>query len=509
MSCIYITVPARSYTRAGANSVKIGSSPKVNTHMLSCLRIGSRLLISVALALCLIAPACLAVEVAGPPAPVAPVTPPATLVSGPPAPAPPAAAAPAAAATPATPAPPPPPEQTLEITTNEQGISVYAISVQADELLTKLARETGVGVIIDDTVGRRDNGKFTSRLLTVNLTNKKISEIIEKICTAYGLSYSNAGGVFMISEGIPRNPSSYLMSDIDSVTTEYVVSKQAKSLLPVFLQDHVKVNEGQNAVILSGPKEVLAKFREDVKQFDVPAAEIMIDVIMLELTNSASKELGFDWVWNNNRNGVNISPGIGDLTFRSFGGITEVFTATLSALVANGQAHVNANPRIATVSGQTASIFVGRQRYLSQSVDGQNYIDAGITLSMTPWTGGNGEIIAEIHPEVSVMSAFDPVTKLPEKSTRRANTSVRVKDGETIVIGGLNQTEQSRTRTRIPVLGQIPLLGWMFTKTERSEAQTEMVFLITPRIMSKTGHLSPEREKELLEPLGVDLTGSR
>lgn len=455
--------------------------------MIKCLH--ARLPLCIVLtALCLLVSlACSAAEVAGPPSHVTPAPPPS----------PAAADAPAAAT-------PPPVEQSLEITTTPDGVSVYAVSIQADELFTKLARATGVGIIIDDTVGRRDGGKFTSRLITVNLTNRKVGEIIEKICTAYGLSYSLSGSVFMISEGIPRNPSSYLMSDIDSVTTEYVVSSRAKSLLPAFLQDHVKVNEGQNAVILSGPKEVLAKFREDIKQFDVPAAQIMIDVTMVELTDSAAKDLGFDWLWTNGNKSATISPGTGDIVFESLSSLGSVFTATLTALVQNGQARVNANPRIATISGQPASIFVGRQRYLSQSVDGRNYIDAGITLSMTPWTGGNGEIIAEIHPEVSVMSALDPITKLPEKSTRRANTVVRVKDGDTIVIGGLTQMEQSRTRTRIPLLGQMPLLGWLFTKNERSEAQTEMVFFITPRIMSKTGHLKPEREKELLAPLGVD-----
>ena len=158
----------------------------------------------------------------------------------------------------------------------------------------------------------------------------------------------------MISEGIPKNPSSYMMSDIDSVTTEYVLSSRAKSLLPVFLQDHVKVNEGQNAVILSAPKEVLAKFREDVKQFDVPAAQIMIDVVMVELTDSASKQLGFDWLWSNAGKSASISPG-SDLIYESLGTLTKAFTATLAALVERGQARVNANPRIATISGQTAS----------------------------------------------------------------------------------------------------------------------------------------------------------
>jgi len=408
----------------------------------------------------------------------------------------------------------------LEITTSAQGISVHAVGVQADEFFTKLARATGVGIIIDDTVGRRDGDKFTSRKITVHLTNKKISEIIENICTAYGLSHSQVGGVFMISEGIPKNPSSYLMSDIDSVTTQYVLASNAKSLLPVFLQDHVKVNQEQNAVILSAPTEVLAKFRDDIKQFDVPAAQIMIDVLMVEFTDSAAKELGFDFLWSNSGVAGSVSSGTGELIFHALGTLTEEFTAQIKALVEKKKARVHANPRIATVSGQEASVFVGRQRYLSQTVEvgasdqygyggSMNSIEAGIKLEITPWTGGDGAIIAEIHPEVSVMSAPDPITGLPEKSTRRANTMVRVRDGDTVIIGGLLQTELQSAKTRIPVLGSLPLIGSLFTGVNRSEVKTELVIFITPHILSQTGHLPAAEEHKLMDKLGSDLTDGK
>lgn len=392
-------------------------------------------------------------------------------------------------------------EPPLEITVNEQGVSVFAVAAQADELFTKLAQKTGVGIIVDDTVGRRDGNTYTCRKITLNLTNKKVGEIIAYICTAYGLSHTQAGNVFMISEGIPKNPSSYLMSDIDSVTTEYVLSSKAKSLLPEFLQAHVKVNEGKNAVILSGPTEVLAKFRQDIKQFDVPAAQIMIDVIMVEFSDSAGKELGFDFLWSNANKGGSSSGGLGEIIFRSLGTLTQEFTAKIKALSEKKMARIHANPRIATVSGQTANIFVGRQKYLSKPVetsDGSstiNYIDAGISLSMTPWTGGDGEIIASVEPEVSVMSAPDPVTGLPEKSTRRAKTQVRVRDGETIIIGGLLQTEQQTTRTKIPLLGDLPIVGPLFRGVNHSESKTELVIFITPRILTEKDSLSEEQRQ--------------
>ncbi len=395
-------------------------------------------------------------------------------------------------------------EPPLDITVGEQGISVYAVGAQADEVFTRLARETGVGIIVDDTVGRREGDKFTSRKITLNLTNKKITEIVECICTAYGLSHSRVGGVFMISEGIPKNPSSYLMSDIDSVTTEYVLSSKAKSLLPEFLQAHVKVNEGKNAVVLSGPTEVLAKFREDIKRFDVPAAQIMIDVIMVEFSESAAKELGFDFLWSSSGEAGSSSTGLGDVIFRSLGALTPEFTAQIKALEDKKLARVHANPRIATVSGQTASIFVGRKRYISQPVEtpssgSMNYIDAGIRLNMTPWTGGDGEIIAEVNPEVSVMSAPDPVTGLPEKSTRQAKTQVIVRDGETIIIGGLVQTELQSTRTKIPLLGDLPLVGSLFRGVKRQEVKTELVIFITPRILTEEDNLSADEKQNLFD----------
>jgi len=314
----------------------------------------------------------------------------------------------------------------------------------------------------------------------------------------------------MVSEGIPKSPSSYLLSDIDAISTRYVLAPNAKSLLPIFLQDHVKTNQEQNAVILSAPPEVLKKFRQDILQFDIPASQIMIEVLMVEFTDSGSKEFGLKWNWSNAEREIAIDAPMGEIVYHTLATLPTNFAAELHALVVQGKARVRANPRIATVSGQKASIFIGKQRYLSTPVaisGGEsdmygggrqtNSIDAGVRLDMTPWTGGEGEIIVDIRPEISVLSAPDPVTRLPDKSTRRANTIVRVRDGETIIIGGLTQREVMTTRTKIPLLGDIPLVGQLFRSLDEKESTTEMAIFITPHILSQTGHLPAEQEKEL------------
>jgi type II secretory pathway component GspD/PulD (secretin) len=404
-------------------------------------------------------------------------------------------------------APPAPPventtvQPSLEVSAGPDGVSVFAVGVDAQELLTRLARETGIRLIVDDTV---------RRTVTINLVNMPVTRILEIIAAAYGLSYREVNGIFMLSEGIPRSPSSYLLSDIDTITTQYVLAPNAKSLLPVFLQDHVKTNAEQNAVILSAPPEVLKKFREDIKQFDIPAAQIMIDVLMVEFTDSAAREFRAQWGWSNDGRGLTVDSPLGQVIFRSVATLRTEFFTSLRALVTQGKARVHANPRIATVSGQRASIFIGKQRYLSTPVsigggrgEGDfffrqtNFIDAGVRLNITPWTGGEGEIIVDVQPEISVLSAPDPKTGLPDKSTRRANTTVRVRDGETIIIGGLVQRELMSTKTKVPILGDIPLLGQLFRSEDTKEAVTEMAIFITPRILSQTGNLPAEQEEAL------------
>lgn len=390
----------------------------------------------------------------------------------------------------------------IEVQVTADGVSVFALGADAAELFTELGKKTATKIVVDDLVNRR---------ITVNLVNRKVADIIADIASAYGLSATQQpNGVFMISEGIARNPSSYLLADIDSITTKYVLAPNAKGLLPVFLQDHVKINQEQNSVILSAPKDVLAKFRQDIEQFDVPAAQIMIEVLMVELTDSGAKDLNAILSLSNASDVATTDSLLGQITYRSVASLPKEFSAKLKALVETGQARVRANPRIATVSGQQADIFIGRQRFLSTPVEVRgegggdfgrqvNFIDAGIRLELTPYTGGEGEIIAEVKPEISVFGALDPVTHLPEKSTRRAETIVRVKDGETIIIGGLTQVEERTIRTKIPLLGDLPVIGQLFRSTIARTTQTELAIFITPRILSQTGHGSPEEEQRIKE----------
>ncbi len=411
-------------------------------------------------------------------------------------------AAPAATTEASKPAPPP----KVDIKVLPKGITLIARQADAHEVLFKLGAATGKALIVNQSV----NDKFT-----LVLRDKTLEEILEAIATGYGLSWRKLGGFYMISKGIPEDPASYLLSDIATIPLNYVRASEAKSLLPVFLQDYVHVNAQQNAVVLSAPKEVLAKFEKDVKQFDQPAEQILLDVLMVEVTSDASDELASAINWVNNTNRIYTESNTGLVHWESEAQLTDQFYAKLTALETQGKARVRAQPSIATVSGQPASIFIGEEKYLKTSVqmvgqfegrsaETKTSIQAGIRLNVMAWTGGKGTIIASISPEISTLSADDPVTGLPEMSSRNASTMLRLKGGQTVVIGGLTQREKHVNEGGIPLLKDLPLIGPLFRHRSNDNVDTELVIFVTPRILSSTGHLPAAEEKALKQKFGLD-----
>ena len=387
-------------------------------------------------------------------------------------------------------------EKTLQIEPSEHGWTVHAVNVDAHELLTAFAAEASLPLIVDDTVKRR---------LSVYILDKPALEVLDVIVDTYGFSWAEVEDVHIVSEGMPKTASSYLLSEIASVTTKYISPSQAWGLFPMFLQGHVRLNTDQNAVVLSGPKPVLDKFREDVEQFDVPAAQIMLDVNVVEFTDINTDTFAAMLGHSNARFGVTTDSLTGQLTLSAIADLPTLFFSQLQALVERRKARVRANPRIATVSGQGATIFIGHEQYLSTPVGGSgNSIDAGVSLTVTPLTGGGGEIILDIEQEISTLSAPDALTGLPTKTTRTASTTVRVRDGQTIVTGGLRQTETRSVRQAIPILGELPLLGPLFRSKKTEKTSVDLAVFITARLLTQEGHLPAEEEARIKQQFQLE-----
>ncbi len=391
----------------------------------------------------------------------------------------------------------------VELSFGENGLSLSCLNADAHEVFARIGVATGLAIMVNDTVRDR---------ITASLRNVTPTEAIGQIAATYGLSYAEIDGVIMISEGVPTSPASYLASDIATVPTQYVPAGRVRDLMPTFLQYHIRVNAEQNAVVLSAPSDVLAKFRRDIKQLDIPAKQVMIEVLMVELTDTSLDQLGVQMAWQNAGTALSSDSAAGNFSFQGVTWLPTGFSARLAALASESRATIRARPRIATVSGHSASIFIGTERFLDKTVrrlgdddSSQTSIDAGVRLDLVPFSGTGDVIIVDLRQaEISTLSAPDPVTGLPNRTSRSARTKVRVADGQTIVLGGLIQHELRETEGGIPLLRDLPLIGKLFRSKESEDIQTELVIFITPRILSQTGHLPEEEEQALRARFGID-----
>ena len=141
--------------------------------------------------------------------------------------------------------------------------------------------------------------------------------------------------------------------------------------------------------------------------------------------------------------------------------------------------------------GETARLTVGDkipfQIINAQGVPSIVILDAGVKLEITPHVNKDGYITMRMHPEVSQIATAPSPGVPPTISTREADSSLTVKDGTSVILAGLIQKNETRTTVKIPLLGDIPILGWLF-KTESTDTRNnEVVFVITPHVLAKNG----------------------
>lgn len=236
-----------------------------------------------------------------------------------------------------------------------------------------------------------------------------------------------------------------------------------------------------NAVIVTGSAELVATARGLLGALDVPGKQVQFEVRVADVTPV-----------NENSN-VGIEFGGTGFGSSALGQIPYTLTrsalaidAQVNALVQSGHAQILATPRITTLNNKEASLLVGEE-YPVVTVNQQTgypsveTIDVGVRLRLTPTIGDDGAITAELHPEYSEILGFN--SSFPIIANRRVDATLRVADGETIVLGGLFEELSSETVTKVPFLADIPGLGVFFRNKERSHSRDEVVFFITPHVL--------------------------
>ena len=364
------------------------------------------------------------------------------------------------------------------------------------EVLNTIAAQCGITIIADETV---------MGIVTTDLFDVPIDEALSRVLLPYGLTYRWMGNYYLVGAPHPDNPSFPLLTTTELYRPSYVKATDIPNLLSPYYEPFIRVSRETNTVSLVGSPELLARIKRDLEAVDRAPRQLMIEALVTEVTSDVSRQIGLSWSGSGVRGdsssiiGFQSSGGSRSMADTSFSGFFErlgirsgswlgQFKLKLDAMIEEGKAEIRANPRIATVEGHQARIFIGREEYFSILTGSVSFayaqlevIKTGIVLTITPYLSEDSLITLEVEPEVSDVVGSGS-QGLPVTSKRSVKTTVRVRQGETVVIGGLMLKNRIDIERKIPLLGSIPILGALFRHSDREVQETEISVLITPQL---------------------------
>lgn len=351
------------------------------------------------------------------------------------------------------------------------------------DAIRDISLQTGVPILADATV---------TGFVTLDLLDVPLPEALRQVAISGGYTVKWMEGYYIIGSATPGSPLYHMLSVTERIKLSHLNAANLPNMLVPAFRDMVRVDPTTNSAIVTGPPETVARIIDDLRKMDVAPYQVRIDALITEVTSQGRANLGLDWSWREQSNeqgiAVQFANLVGSLGYSITGGMDR-FLAELRAQVSAGNAKIRANPNLVTVEGKPASLFVGKQNYyriVSGTSDAQvtrlEPIEAGVTLEITARVSDDGWILLEIAPSVSDVQGNN-VGDLPVIGRRRVSTTVRVRDGETIGIGGLLQELEVETTSRVPILGSLPIIGRLFSVERTQVDETEVIILITPAIL--------------------------
>jgi len=273
-------------------------------------------------------------------------------------------------------------------------------------------------------------------------------------------------------------------------------NKLAALLRPMLTSlGRLEVNERGNALVVSDIPGTVQRLSGLIRSLDTKSKQVMIEAWIVEIALSNEQDLGVNW----NANTVGVNPSVVAASFPAAVGAVGTLTvgslqssynlsATLSALEAKGVLNTLSNPRIATMDNQSATLSASQNIPLTNSVisngvvrTGVEYLELPITLTVTPHISQNNQVL--LSPATLTVTTVSGTGTPPETSTRSASTQMTVADGETVAIGGMIRDSERTRESKVPLLGDIPLLGALFKSTSTIKDKVELVVFLTPHVL--------------------------
>ena len=383
-------------------------------------------------------------------------------------------------------------------------VTLDADSMSVADVLQILAERSGLNIVTGTAVQHRK--------VSLRLADTPFEEALALVVRAAGLGYERLGQSIVVGELSEMNGSSVGATRVFAL--HYADAAETRRALEILTKDVSADTVGNRLVVRAAPA-LMDQVADVIRQLDRKPEQVLLEARLIEVNTSNLQELGIDWekitklstIVTEGYHGPTepgalpedldfLKPFESDIYMRQ----AHAFELAIDALISGGRARLLANSRLVTMDGLAAEIFAGETvpvvitslqssggAGVMQSVSLEK-IDVGVKMRIIPRISGDGTITTLVEPEVSRIVAFrGPDSDLPQTSTRRARTIIRVPNGQKVYLGGLLSEEKRITEKRVPILGSLPLVGMLFRHQRDDTARTDLVIEITPRILGDEG----------------------
>ena len=414
-----------------------------------------------------------------------------------------------------------------DTTSTRAGALPFLVTIHAEDaylpgILTVLAKESGYNIVTDPSVNTQDK-------ISIHLDDVPIEEAINLVVRAVGLGYEIVGNSFLIAD--PKKLDKEVGITPHIIELKYADALEVKELLSD-LSKQIQVDVSGNKLLINTSPRKIAEIKKVIERIDVPAIQVLLETRLIEVALDIDKKLGIDWsklakytnilaenaeALTEGSGSVVPDPGaLGTLPATApFNRLNEdnlipgkfsrqmtAFDITLDFLIKDNKADILADSKLVTLNGREATIkMVDIVPYILSSggVGGQVQVqreEVGIKLTVLPSVNMDGDITVKVETEVaSIFEFIGPDRNIPRVKSRSSTTTIRVKDGESIIIGGLISKDRKNTVYKLPLLHKIPWLGKkLFTSIDLVDRKTDLIIQITPSVLKDNISGIPKNE---------------
>lgn len=378
-------------------------------------------------------------------------------------------------------------------------VTIHASETPLSDVLAILSEKSGLNIVASSEV--------EGRLISISLRETPVEEALNLIVRAAGLGYERIGDSILVAEEQVLTKETGLGTYV--IPIQYADAYELVDVVKTMV-DKVAADPGGNRLVVVATPGAIDQIRSVIDELDVAPVQIVLETEVVEVTTDDLYELGIDWqkitkqtliFSEEDFDGEDQNTGEIPRTmpFRDAGvdwdnvyRQAQGLEVALDFLETEGKARVLTRSKLATLNNRTAEIHIGD--VIPYTVTGLTTggvyevrvekEQVGVEVSVTPRAAGDGHITVTVQPSVSSIVGFrGPNEEIPWTKERRATTQVRVKDGQTFMIAGLLSEDESDQITKVPLLGDIPILGYLFQHNYRQAKHSDLIIKITPSIV--------------------------